>query len=133
MFFPRRPLSASPDLIAKSIADRFGYRTPVLLRTREQLQDVVDFNPFVEAGGDEDTLYVMFLSDMPDPAALATLDPDRSPPDSYEVCGREIYFELLNGAAKTKLTNDYFDRRLGVVSTSRNWRTVNKLLELMKS
>ncbi len=121
------------DLIAKMIADRFGYRTPVLVRTREQLQDVVDFNPFVEAGGDEDTLYVMFLAQIPDSSAVASLDPDRSPPDSFEVCGREIYLELINGAAKTKLTNDYFDRKLDTISTSRNWRTVNKLLELMKA
>jgi uncharacterized protein (DUF1697 family) len=121
------------DLITKQIATQFGYRTPVILRTVEQLQDVVDFNPFVEAGGDEDNLYVMFLADTPDEAAVASLDPNRSSPDSFEVNGREIYLELLNGAARTKLTNDYFDRKLGTISTSRNWRTVNRILELMKS
>jgi uncharacterized protein (DUF1697 family) len=122
-----------PDLIAKQIAMQFGYRTPVLLRTLEQMQDVVDFNPFVEAGGEEDYLYVMFLAETPDDAAVASLDPNRSPPDSYEVNGREIYMELLNGAAKTKLTNDNFDRKLATISTSRNWRTVNRILELLKS
>jgi uncharacterized protein (DUF1697 family) len=130
---PDRLAAKLPELVAAQIAAEFGYRTPVLLRTRDQLEDVVDFNPFVEAGADEDTLYVMFLADMPESAAVAGLDPNRSPPDSYEVCGREIYMELINGAAKTKLTNDYFDRKLGTTSTSRNWRTVNKLLELLKS
>jgi uncharacterized protein (DUF1697 family) len=122
-----------PVLIAKQIADQFGYRTPVVLRTLEQLQEVVDFNPFVETGSDEENLYVLFLAEMPTEASVASLDPNRSPPDSYEVNGREIYLDLVNGAARTKLTNDYFDRRLGTISTARNWRTVNRILELMKS
>src|SRR5882757_1808860 len=62
IFRASQTLSAKlPDLIAKQIATQFGYRTPVLLRTLEQLQDVVDFNPYVESGGEEDNLYVMFL------------------------------------------------------------------------
>jgi len=34
--------------------------------------------------------------------------------------------------ARTKLTNAYFDTKLGVTSTARNWRTTTKLLELME-
>jgi uncharacterized protein (DUF1697 family) len=40
---------------------------------------------------------------------------------------------LGNGAADSKLTNAYFDSKLATVSTGRNWRTVTKLLELMKA
>jgi uncharacterized protein (DUF1697 family) len=31
---------------------------------------------------------------------------------------------------RTKLTTGYFDRRLDTVMTVRNWRTVNRLLEM---
>jgi uncharacterized protein (DUF1697 family) len=123
-----------PGLIATEIATRFGYRTPVLLRTLEQLENVIANNPFVEAAGaDEKALYVMFLADLPSQASVANLDADRSPPDLYMVLGQEIYLNLVNGAANTKLTNAYFDKQLATTSTARNWRTVNKLLELMKS
>ncbi len=44
--------------------------------------------------------------------------------------GREIYLHLPNGAARTKLTNAYFDSKLGVIGTGRNWRTVGKLVEM---
>jgi uncharacterized protein (DUF1697 family) len=60
------------------------------------------------------------------------LDPDRSPGDEYRVIGREIYLRLPSGMARTKLTNAYFDSKLGVTSTARNWRTTTKLLELME-
>jgi uncharacterized protein (DUF1697 family) len=121
-----------PSLITEAISNRFGFRVPVLLRTFDQLQEVIASNPYFHAEADEDLLYVMFLAESPTSASIASLDPGRSPPDVYKVRGREIYLELHNGAAKTKLTNDYFDRKLATTSTARNWRTVNKLLELMK-
>ena len=46
--------------------------------------------------------------------------------------GQEIYLQLPNGVANSKLTNAYFDSKLATISTSRNWRTVTKLLELME-
>ncbi len=45
--------------------------------------------------------------------------------------GREVYLQLPNGVANSKLTNNYFDSKLATTSTGRNWRTVTKLLELM--
>jgi uncharacterized protein (DUF1697 family) len=117
--------------VAARIADRFGYRTPVILRTAGELAEAVAGNTFVEAGCPEDELHVFFLADRPDPTRLAQLDPDRSTPDRFEVHGREVYLRLPDGMARTRLTNAYFDARLATTSTGRNWRTVTKLLELM--
>jgi uncharacterized protein (DUF1697 family) len=58
------------------------------------------------------------------------LDPERSAPDQFVVRGAEIYLRLPNGMARTKLTNAYFDRALDTVSTTRNWRTTSRLLEM---
>ena len=74
----------------------------------------------------------MFLADLPAASKIETLDPQRSPGDEYIVRGREIYLRLPNGVAGSKLTNAYFDSKLATTSTSRNWRTVTKLLEMMK-
>jgi alkanesulfonate monooxygenase SsuD/methylene tetrahydromethanopterin reductase-like flavin-dependent oxidoreductase (luciferase family) len=46
------------------------------------------------------------------------------------VRGREIYLHVPDGFGRSKLTIDYFERRLGVEGTARNWRTLLKLLEL---
>jgi uncharacterized protein (DUF1697 family) len=72
----------------------------------------------------------MFLADRPSPARVATLDPKRSPPDEFEVRGREIYLRCPNGVGRTKLSNSYFDAKLATTSTMRNWRTVVKLVEM---
>ena len=98
-----------------------------------ELEDAVTSNPFLKAGAAaRSSLHVMFLADVPEPSKVAALDPNRSPGDEYVVRGREIYLRLPNGVADTKLTNAYFDSKLARSSTGRNWRTVTKLLELMK-
>ena len=72
----------------------------------------------------------MFLAELPDSASVEALDPARSPGDEFAVVGREVYLHCPNGVARSKLTNSYFDSKLSTTSTSRNWRTVGKLLEL---
>jgi uncharacterized protein (DUF1697 family) len=121
-----------PGRIASLITGRFGFRTPVILRTLKQLTAVVANNPFLEQGGSEDALHVLFLADVPNADVVAGLDPERSPGDAFLVRGQEIFLKLPNGVADSKLTNIYFDKKLGTISTGRNWRTVTKLLELMK-
>ena len=128
---PRSVATEIPDRIAARIAERFGFRSPVILRTADQLHDVASNNPFLAAGAAEDTLHVMFLATPPDPTRVADLDPDRSPPDEFAVRGQEVYLHLPNGAARSKLTNAYFDAKLATTSTARNWRTVTTLLKLM--
>lgn len=118
------------SIISASILDRFGYQVPVITRTAREFQEIVQANPFVEAGAEADKLHVMFLAELPDGAQVETLDRQRSPGDEFAVRGREVYLHCPNGVARSKLTNSYFDSRLSTTSTSRNWRTVRKLLEL---
>ncbi len=118
--------------LAAAIAERFGYEIPVLLRTGEQLRDVIRDNPFLEAGAPENALHILFLAGLPEPDRVAALDPDRSRPDAFVVRGQEVYLWLPNGVARTRLTTDHFDSKLATTSTGRNWRTVVKLFELMQ-
>jgi uncharacterized protein (DUF1697 family) len=119
-----------PAAIQKAIAVQFGLTIPVVTRTAAELRDAAKHNPFLPKESDTETLHIAFLAGRPTPAKVATLDPDRSPPDEFAVRGREIYLWLPNGVARTKLTNAFFDSRLGTTSTLRNWRTVLKLVEL---
>jgi uncharacterized protein (DUF1697 family) len=122
-----------PQTIAEDIREEFGLEVPVVLRSAKELDQIVRKNPFLAAGGDPQALHVMFLADKPDNRAVDTLDLNRSPPDEFTVMGKDIFLSCPNGVARTKLTNDWFDRKLGTVSTGRNWRTVLKLHELSRA
>jgi uncharacterized protein (DUF1697 family) len=117
--------------IAKQVEARFGIRVPVVLRAAAEIDAVLRANPFLKAGASEETLHVCFLADRPGKDLVAGLDAGRSTPDAFAVVGREIYMQLVNGMARTKLTNAYFDSKLKTVSTMRNWRTVLKLAEML--
>jgi uncharacterized protein (DUF1697 family) len=118
-----------PALIEKAIAESFGYQVPVMTRTGAELARIVRGNPFLRSGADPRTLHVAFLGAAPAAARVKALEPGRSPPDAFAVRGREIYLHCPNGFARTRLTNAYFDSKLGTTSTVRNWNTVETLLD----
>jgi uncharacterized protein (DUF1697 family) len=117
------------DTIEAGIAERFGLTVRVLVRTPEQLAAIGEANPFL-GRDDFSRLHVVFLDDVPAPAAVAALDPARSPGDEFAVSGSEIFVHYSNGSGRTKLTLDWFERSLGVAGTARNWNTLLKLQEL---
>jgi uncharacterized protein (DUF1697 family) len=126
----RAPAGARTKLVSqveRRIEDVFGLDVTVMLRTPAQLAKLIDANPFDD---DVSKLHVAFLDRKPTKAAVAKLDPGRSPPDEFAVKGTEIYLHFPNGSGRTKLGGEYFERTLGVRATARNWRTVTKLLEL---
>lgn len=128
-----RTAAGLPSAVAAAIEERYGYRVPVVLRSASELARALEANPFLQRGVAPEALHVAFLAAEPTTGQLAALDPARSAPDAFEVHGREIYLHLPNGGARSKLTNDYFDRTLGTVSTIRNWRTVDALAALLAS
>ena len=119
-----------PKIVAGTIAERFGYSVPVILRSSDEFQTTASLNPLLRAGTDPKELHVVFLADNPEQSRVLALDPDRSPPDEFAVMGREIYLHCPNGFARTKLTTAYFDSKLNTTATIRNWKTVLKLTEL---
>ena len=89
-------------------------------------------NPLLKTGADPKTLHVTFLATAPTAATVRSLaDVDRSP-DQFTVGGREVYVHCPDGYGNTKLNNTFFEKRLGVAATTRNWRTVQTLAVLAK-
>ncbi len=121
-----------PARIADAIEASHGFQIPVVMRTASGFDRIVRDNPFLAAGADPAKLHVGFLVSAPDPGRIAQLDPDRSPPDVFEVRGGEVYLHFPAGVARSKLDNAYFDRMLNTVCTIRNWRTVGKLHEMLR-
>lgn len=121
-----------PGIITASIGELFGLEIPVVTRSAHELAAIVSANPYVRDGVEEKQLHTAFLVDRPSATSIAALDPQRSPPDEFVVHNAEIYLRCPNGMARTKLTNAYFDAKLGTTSTVRNWRTTLALLEMTR-
>jgi len=117
--------------IEREITRVFELDPAVLVRTPAELEKIAEHNPY-SSRTDLSKLHVVFLDRIPAKRAATALDPKRSPGDEFTIRGREIYLHLPNGAGRSKLTIDYFERVLGARATQRNWNTLRKLLELVQ-
>lgn len=129
------PKAPSPEQLGREIegalVEEVGLAAKVLVRTRSELERAIAANPLLEVAGDHARLLVTFLSHAPDREVLAELAPAEFEPDVFAVGEREIYVWYPVGVRATRLSNAFWERRLGVVATGRNWNTVTRLLELM--
>jgi uncharacterized protein (DUF1697 family) len=126
--------SRSEDAIAEAIEQRiahdFGDSPAVLIRSVTDLRRIGSKSPFAKKGADPARHHVTFLDAAPAKATVSALQLPPSGKDELVVDGREVYVHTPDGYAGTKYTGTFIERRLGVVSTTRNWNTVTKLCQL---
>ena len=120
-------------IIEKEIGEIFEFDVKVLIRTKNEMLNIINGNPFKQE--DIKHIYVTFLSDIPSEKLIKDLthiiDEDiENKSDKYTIIGEEIYLLLPDGYGRTKLNNNFFEKKLGIPATTRNWRTVNKLVDI---
>jgi uncharacterized protein (DUF1697 family) len=126
--YPHSDPSTLVSKIERGIEGRFGFKVPVVVRTRDELQRLITNTPFV--GKDESKVHVTFLSAEPAAPGEDEISRAKDGAEEYSISGREIYLFCPNGYGVTKLSNALFERKLKVPATTRNWRTVNALLSM---
>jgi uncharacterized protein (DUF1697 family) len=127
-----RPARLAAEL-EKRVADDLGVPSTILIRTTDELAKVVAGNPFADSTRDEAKLHVTFLADKPAADRIARLDPLPAGGEEFSVADRQVYLHCPNGYGRTKLNNANLERRLGVAGTTRTWRVVNALLDMMRN
>jgi uncharacterized protein (DUF1697 family) len=150
------PANALATAIEVRIERDLGPRVGVLVLPGESMADVAAANPFLaEGGGDaapDGMLYATFLFGSEGEAAFGEAS-EAAYSAVYEAAfkklelpaeeGEEaafvgapplaepvVYLRLPHGYGRTKLSNAWFERKLGTAATSRNWRTVVALADL---
>jgi len=120
--------------LENEIEKSFNYDVPVIVRTAAEVEKVIANNPFLEmANGDIERLYVTFLSEIPSKENLEIINKIKFDQDTFEIVGRDVYGYCAGKYHKSKITNQFFEGKLKVKATSRNWKTVLKLKELSRN
>ncbi len=126
----KRKLTA---VIETQIKLSFGYPVSVFLREAADLRRIIARNPFLlERNADPAYLHVTFLYTRPTAAALSKLVVPQNEASEFIVGEQEIFLFCPDGYGRTKLTNNFFERKLNMPATTRNWRTVNALHQMIK-
>ena len=117
--------SSLTQKLEKGIRAKFGFDVPVMIRTREEMQQVIRNFPFTRA--QEERAHVTFLSAEPATFPAPQLEGARAQHEEFAISGREVYLFLPHGYGRTRLSNAFFEKQLKVLATTRNWRTVRAL------
>jgi uncharacterized protein (DUF1697 family) len=125
-----RPGQRVAARLEKQFAAEFGFEIDVIVRTRDELADIIAANPVGDVATDPAKQLVYFLAEEIDDDRLEGIDAGDVAPEVCVMAGREIHLWTPAGFTESKVRKVLTDKRLGVPATTRNWRTVKKLLEL---
>jgi uncharacterized protein (DUF1697 family) len=121
------------EKIETAMQKKYKFEVPVIIRSFEEIEKVLSSNPFLKKKStDVERLHVTFLEESPSKENLEAVRKYDFSPDEFIVDGKEVYLHAPGGYGNTKLSNTFFENKLKVKATTRNWKTVNKLAELAK-
>jgi uncharacterized protein (DUF1697 family) len=124
----------APEVLAQRceslIASAFGLDIPVIVRTRDELAQVVSLNPLKEVANNPKRYQVTFLSSQLKQEQLERVAALAAPAEELVAIGRELYSWHPEGVGRSKLWGRIASTGLGVTATARNWTTVETLLQM---
>ncbi|WP_136465967.1 DUF1697 domain-containing protein [Flagellimonas onchidii] len=113
----------------KVILDDFGFEVPVLILTVEELVQVLKESPYADEPN-EKGLYYVLLKTVPDDKLVKTFNQLDFENEDFHVTERCVYLNCKAGFGKAKLNNNFVERKLKVEATTRNLKTMQKLVEM---
>ncbi|MEN3613339.1 DUF1697 domain-containing protein [Plantactinospora sp. ZYX-F-223] len=127
---------ADPERLAgdlrRALADQLTIDVAVMVRSGPELAELTAGNPYAPAQPDEVKLLVAFLAQPPEADRVAELSVPGAEAAGFAFAGtgRDLYLHYPDGYGRSRFSNAYLEKRLGVASTTRNWKTVKALAEL---
>lgn len=128
--------NSSPDALSKELSRKLSqaleHQSDVFVMSRKTLEEAVANNPFKEAATDKKMrVHLMFLSAKPSADAVKKLMAMQGEEYHFFVHDKVLYY-MYSREYDGRRRNIDFDKVLGVVGTSRTWKVVSNLIELLE-
>lgn len=123
-------ISEMETKITEAIKKQFGFDVPVLVRKVSEFEDAVTLSPYYSEHCDIESLYFTFLSAKPSQSDIDALNQVDFGDDEFEILDGVVHAKIVPPYHKSKLSNQIIEKKLNCSATTRNWKTVNKLIEL---
>jgi len=118
----------SEELIYNSILKNYGWDIPLLVKTATEIKNILDNCPFPQEKKEKS--YFMLLQSTPSSEKVLEIEMISYPDEEFVITNSCVYLYSEIGAAKAKCSTNFFERKLKVNATARNFRTMNKLMEM---
>lgn len=118
--------------ITATIKSAFKLEVPCIVLTLNELIHIEQNNPYYLRDVDISKKYGAFLSKIPTEESKQKLATFNIGGDQYIIEGTFVYLCYSAMVGTSKLSNGLIEKKLGVMATSRNWKTIRKLIEIGK-
>ena len=116
--------------IEVAIKRKFGFDVPVIVRSLTEWKEIVHENPFCNDAYEVNNLHITFLKERPSKENVEIIKSYNYEPDLFIITEKSVFIFCEGKYHQSKLTNNFFEKKLLVNTTTRNWKTVLKLMEL---
>jgi uncharacterized protein (DUF1697 family) len=116
--------------ISDAIEGKFGKKIAVMVRSADEIEEIIENNPFQGQVDNDKDLHVFFLANpltAEQNDLLASMVNDN---EQIEARGRTLYCMLKISIVDSFVGKGFIDKKLKIPATARNWRTVKKLAEM---
>src|SRR5690625_5236551 len=120
------------ETLELAIKEKYGFDVPVIVRNSKEFQTSIDNNPFFNKNAEINQLHLTFLKEKPLQEKEMEILTQSYEPDKFKIVGKDIFILCVGKYHRSKLHNNFFERKLNTGATTRNWKTVLKLSELSK-
>jgi uncharacterized protein (DUF1697 family) len=116
--------------IQTAFNDDHGFAPEVMMLSLAELEKAIADNPFPKADDNPKSLHLTFLASKPKNPDLEALEKVSTKSEAFKLVEKVFYFYAPEGIGRSRAFTK-IEKALGVSGTARNWRTVNKLLEMV--
>lgn len=116
------------EKISKEITKKFSWEVPVLVKTADEVAKILKDCPFSETKKAE--AYFVLLASQPETIFMKAVCEISCPKEEFVLTPDCVYIYYSQGHGNEKLNNNFFEKKLKVTATTRNYRTLAKLVEL---
>lgn len=114
------------NMIFNAIQKHYSFEVPNLILTPKEIEEALNNNPFKNI----EKMYFTFLAETPAKENIEKLYTYSFDEEYYDLINKVVYSHFPNGAGRAKMNNNFFEKKLKVMATSRNLNTTKQLLEM---
>jgi uncharacterized protein (DUF1697 family) len=120
--------------IESKLKEVLGYEVKVIVRTMSEVKEIITQNPFeADETSNNEKLYITLLSIKPTDEALNRLSAYKNGVDNFMIINREVYVLCTKNYSDSIFSNNFFEKKLGLSATTRNFRTFNKVVNIAET
>ncbi|GET46673.1 hypothetical protein RCZ01_19750 [Capnocytophaga felis] len=111
------------------IKENIGAELPVIVKTADEIAQVLSENPFTENHDSKRVFFTLFNDELPQAMANELKKQDFGE-EKFDFSEKALYMYLPKDASRSKLSNNFLEKKLKIIATTRNLNTLTKLVAL---